>query len=381
MKMHGRTLVVDDDEMNVAIMMEILGDQCDLIIARNGNEALEIVEENDVALVLLDIMMPGIDGYQVCRQIKSSAKGEATHVVLVSAKASTAERVVGYEAGADDYLVKPFDGDELLAKVRVQLRLRNALVELAKARQETVVDNVRLERIVEQQTRDLLETRDLVVFALAKLADSRDPETGSHLERIRAYGQILAEQLCREGPYTDVVDHAFIDNIYLSSPMHDIGKVGIPDAILLKPEQLTDDEFNMMKMHCAIGANALSEVLRHGNSGRFLTMAIEIATWHHERWDGSGYPDGLAGQDIPLSARIVALADVFDALTSVRVYKDAILPQVARTMIENGAGQHFDPDVVDAFRRRFDDFLTVRQQFTEADRRASAELSDADRAA
>jgi putative two-component system response regulator len=360
----AKVLIVDDDPMNLTILREVLDGRFGPIVeARNGAEAVEAVKRDQPALALMDIMMPEMDGYQACRLIKQSDWGASTHVILLSAKASTAERVQGYDAGADDYLTKPFDEEELLAKARVQLRLRQALRELAEARAATAADNVKLEAVVEQRTGQLLEMRDLLVFALAKLADSRDPETGEHLERIREYSRVLADQLRRHGPYRDDIDDDFVRSIYRSSPLHDIGKVGIPDVVLLKPGRLTDREFEMMKQHAMIGADALGEVARHGKtSGRFLNMAIDIARHHHERFDGSGYPDKLSGHSIPLAARIVALADVFDALTSIRVYKAAFTIEVARSMIEAESGNHFDPAVVEAFKARFDDFARIRRE-------------------
>jgi PAS domain S-box-containing protein len=224
----------------------------------------------------------------------------------------------------------------------------------------TVMDITRrkqAEAELEAAQRQLMATRDVSVFALAKLAESRDPETGEHLERMRTYAQLLAEQLRRAGPYVDQIDDTFLEDLFRSSPLHDIGKVGIPDSVLLKPGRLTADEFEVMKRHTLIGADTLESALQHTGHGGFLQMAAGIARWHHERFDGSGYPDKLAGQNIPLAARIVALADVYDALTSPRVYKSAYDPRLAREMIEAESGRHFDPVVVDAFRVCYPDFL------------------------
>lgn len=358
-------LIVDDDDLNRSILVEVLEDDYALIQAVNGREAIEAVEAHAPGLVLLDVMMPEMDGYEACRRIKASAAGGSTHVILVSAKASPAERVRGYDAGADDYVVKPFDGEELLAKVRVQLRLRQALLELGEARAALVQDNQRLNVKVETQSQAIDDTRDLVVFALAKLAESRDPETGEHLDRIREYCQVLAEHLAEHGPYTAEIDATFRRQIYRASPLHDIGKVGIPDAILLKPGRLTDREFDVMKQHTVLGAEALAEVANHDVSGTFLQMAIEIARSHHERWDGSGYPDGLVGDATPLPARLVAVADVFDALTSVRVYKKAFANDLARSMIEAETGTQFDPVVVEAFTACYDRFVDIRRRLAD----------------
>jgi putative two-component system response regulator len=365
-------LLVDDEELNLTILREALGETFGpLVTARTGLEAIEQVKQHAPALVLMDIMMPGMNGYEACRAIKQSDFGQLTHVILVSAKASTPERVQGYEAGADDYITKPFEEEELLAKVRVQLRLRHALCELGRAQAVIAADNEKLEMLVEQRTKQLVETRDLVVFALAKLVDSRDPETGDHLERIRLYSRVLARQLSKEGPYTGRIDGAFIDGIYQSSPLHDIGKVGIPDVILLKPGRLSEAEFGIMKDHAVIGAQALAEMAgQRDGGGAFLKMAVEIARHHHERWDGSGYPDKLAGEAIPLAARIVAVADVFDALTSVRVYKAAYSVEVARSMITNESGKHFDPAVVEAFTKCYSEFVAIRRQYDGASKPA-----------
>ncbi len=357
--MKQRVLIVDDNPINVEVLEELLSDDYALATAPSGEAGLRTMKDFAPDLVLLDIMMPGIDGYETCRRIKSDPCGNLTQVVLVSGRASTQERLTGYAAGADGYIVKPFNHDELLATVRIQFRLRGALTELARMKATAEMQNMDLERRVSERTARIRETRNVTMFALAKLADSRDPETGEHLERIRGYCQILADHLSRQGPYGSEIDKQFEEDLYLASPLHDIGKVGIPDAILLKPGKLTADEFEIMKEHASIGAETLEAAAGHTHSGGFLTMAIEIARSHHERFNGSGYPQGLKGQDIPLAARIVALADVFDALTSTRVYKAAMDPGRARTIIEEEAGQHFDPIVVEAFRVRYDDSIEI----------------------
>jgi response regulator RpfG family c-di-GMP phosphodiesterase len=219
----------------------------------------------------------------------------------------------------------------------------------------------RLDELVQERTSQITETRDVAMFVLASLAESRDPETGEHLERMRSYCHILAEELRNNSPYSEQIDNKFIADLYRSSPLHDIGKVGIPDCILLKSGSLTDEEFEVMKQHSAIGAEALSRTIRSVTSADFLEMAADIARWHHERFDGTGYPDGLKGALIPLSARIVALADVYDALTSSRVYKPAFRPEIAYMMICQERGKHFDIVIVDAFIARYDDFLQVRK--------------------
>jgi putative two-component system response regulator len=355
----GRILIVDDCSMNLDILRELLGNQYELESAETGEECLEKVVQFSPDLILLDIMMPGIDGYETCQRIKQGPMGRFIQVIMVSGKASMAERLHGFEAGADDYVTKPFDHEELQARIKTQFRLRETQLELWQANARIQQFNAELEQLVEQRTAEVTATRDVALFALAKLAESRDPETGEHLERMRNYSRILAEALRKKGPYTRQIDAQYVDDIFRTSPLHDVGKVGIPDQILLKPGRLTREEFEIMKQHTTIGGAALEKAAGQGPCGSFLEMAVQIAWHHHERYDGSGYPRGLAGQDIPLSARIVALADVFDALTSRRVYKDAFSPEKAREMIEAEVGRHFDPAVVDAFVDRWDDFLAV----------------------
>lgn len=369
--MKNRILIVDDDQLNREILHEILCDQYELAEASTGEEGLQRISDFGPDLVLLDIMLPGIDGYEVCRQIKSAPDSELTFVAMVSGRASAQERMAGFDAGADDYFVKPFDHNELSTKVGILFRLRGTALELAKGRAELQLYSADLERLVRERTIEVEETRNVAVFALAKLAESRDPETGVHLERMRCYSQILAEQLSESGPYKAQIDAQFLRDIYLSSPLHDVGKVGIPDAILLKPGQLSTGEFQIMQGHALIGAEALAEAASRTDSGGFLGMAAQIARTHHERYNGSGYPDGLTGLDIPLAGRIVALADVYDALTSVRVYKAAFDTSIAMSMIEQETGKHFDPVVVEAFRERHEDFMREHLKFRAAEKNAA----------
>lgn len=359
MNSRGRILVVDDCQTNVDILVRILRKEYDLETALDGLECLEKFSSFRPHLVLLDIMMPGLDGYEVCRRIKSSAVGEFVQVVLVSGKGSTPERLRGYEADADDYIVKPFDHDELRSKVRVQFRLWQAQQDLRKANQQLQLHSDDLEMLIEARSRELTSTQDMAVFALAQLAESRDPETGEHLLRIRLYSHMLAQQLASGSKYSHEIDEQFLQDLYRSSPLHDIGKVSIKDAILLKPGRLTTDEFEQMKLHVLSGAETLEVAREHVGHGTFLDMAAHIARYHHERFDGNGYCAGLKGEEIPLAARIVALVDVYDAVTSKRVYKDAIDPLQARQIITEGAGTHFDPVVVEAFLANFDRFVTI----------------------
>ena len=331
----------------------------ELTFASQGAEALELVRQSrragrPFALAFVDVRMPpGWDGIETVHRLWQVDPD--IQVVFCTAYSDRSWQETTDMLGVTDrflILKKPFDNVEvrqlavaLTEKWRMAAELRQLVYGLTDQ--------------VEQRTREVLATRDLTVFALAELAESRDLDTGLHLERIRGYSQLLAHELQRTGPYTDLIDEQFLEDLYRSAPLHDIGKVGIPDAILLKPGRLTPEEFDVMKRHSLIGAETLENVVRHSGSGGFLKMAAEIARYHHERFNGAGYPDGLRGRAIPLAARIVALADVWDALTTARVYKPAYDADKAREIILSETGQHFDPAIVDAFRTCYPQFLRL----------------------
>ena len=320
--------------------------------ALQGGEGLEKVKESiqegrPYAVAFVDIYMPpGLDGIETVERIWE--EDPRLQVVVCTAYSDRSWPEMIERLGETDRLLilkKPFDNIEIRQ------------IACSLSRKWDLFYNI--DKIVKQRTEQIAETRDIAVFALAKLTESRDPETGYHLERIRSYSQIIAEHLAKEGPYRDRIDDEFLENLYRSSPLHDIGKVGIPDSILLKPGLLSVTEFDEMKKHSIIGEKAIRMAVMQGRSGGFLDMAAEIARSHHERFDGSGYPDGLKGEDIPLSARIVALADVYDAITSCRVYKSAVEHDVARGMVEAESGKHFDPVILEAFLSRWEDILEV----------------------
>ncbi|MBX7075282.1 MAG: HD domain-containing protein [Pirellulales bacterium] len=332
----------------------------ELSSALQGKDGLECARQavqrgEPFAVAFVDVRMPpGWDGIETAQRLWTVDPN--LQIVICTAHSDYSFEQMLERLGYTDRLLilkKPFDNVEVM-QLAIALTRKWELAQQARER----VDN--LEQTVAAQARDVVDTRDVAVFALAQLAESRDPETGQHLERIRSYCRILADELHVRGPYTDLIDEQFVDDIFRSSPLHDIGKVGIPDAILLKPGRLSEREFAILKKHTLIGAGALERAAAHSGCGGFLQMAADIARYHHERWDGTGYPHGLLAEDIPLAARITALADVFDALTSVRVYKAAYDPEIARVMIEEQGGKHFDPAVVDAFRNRFDEFLSTQ---------------------
>ena len=329
-------LVVDDDAVTAAVLEHsLLQFGYDVTVARDGREAFQVVRRGDVRMVVSDWCMPEMSGLELCRQIRQRCAGAYVYIILLTSNKRTEDVVEGLNAGADDYITKPFQPEELQVRLRVGERVLS------------------------------LESRDLTIFALAKLAESRDPDTGAHLERIREYSRIMAEELTRTGRASEHLDGEFVQMIYMTSPLHDIGKVGIPDSILLKPGPLTDDEFAVMKRHTVIGGETLDTLAAAHPDARFLLFARDIAWSHHEWYDGNGYPRGLAGEDIPLCGRIVTVADVYDALTSKRVYKEAYSHEVARAIITERRGTQFDPQVVDAFVRRQDDFFRLKEALAE----------------
>lgn len=315
-----QVLAVDDKRTDLELLTHALKQWgYDVKRARNGREAMHVLRSSPCRIIITDWEMPEVDGLELCRRIRAEQFGGYRYVILLTCHAAQDEIVSGLAAGADDFLAKPFNPGELLA------RLRGA------------------ERVLS------LDTRNLTIFALARLAEARDPETIGHLERVQGYSRVIAEQLSRQHQFANDIDGRFASLIYLTSPLHDIGKVGIPDRVLLKPGRLTRDEFEVMKRHTVLGMRTLDDALRRFPEADFLRMARDIVAAHHEHFDGSGYPYGLAKDDIPLAARIVAVADVYDALTSQRPYKSAYSHDYAASVINDAAGKQFDPCIVDAF--------------------------------
>jgi len=339
-----RILIVDDDELALDVLACFLRqDGHEPVLARNGNEALEVLDDQELHMVITDWVMPQMDGLELCRRIRASERPSYVYTILLTARAGMDSVVEGLSAGADDFLVKPFHPQELHARVGTASRI------LA------------------------IESREVAIFAMAKLVESRDPETGEHLERMRRYSAILARSIERKSEFGEQLIADFSQLIYLTSPLHDVGKIGIPDFVLLKPGRLSDREFDIMKTHTTIGAQTLDAAVRRYPGVEYLRMARDIALTHHERFDGAGYPSGLAGEDIPLCGRVVALADVYDALSSKRVYKAAIDHDIARSIIIEEAGTQFDPRIVNAFIEREEEFRTVRARFQNA---ATEEMTD-----
>ncbi len=332
-----KILVVDDD----AIAREMLSHALDAAgyeveTACDGHEALEVIRQGGFRLVISDWEMPRMSGLELCKAIRSEDFDGYVYVILLTVHGRSQDVVAGLRAGADDYVTKPFETAELEMRIRVGERILS------------------------------LETRDVTIFAMAKLAESRDPETGAHLERVRSYSFVLAQYLRTLPKYQDQIDSKYVQLLYQTSPLHDIGKIAIPDCVLLKPDHLNEREQKIMRTHTTRGAQTLDAALRQYPHADFLLMARNIAASHHERFDGTGYPNGLCGEDIPLCGRIIALADVYDAITSKRVYKNAFSHDIAHGIIVSESGKHFDPDVVEAFIKNEQAFIDICQRYAHA---------------
>ncbi len=357
-------LIVDDSPENLAVLNELLQPAYRVRVATSGEKALQLaVTSPSPDLILLDVMMPGMDGYEVFSRLRADPRTRDIPVIFVTAMDSTEAEMRGLEIGAVDYITKPIVPLIVLARVRTQM-------ELKQARDWLRDQNAFLEAEVARRMGENLLIQDVSIFALAHLAETRDPETGNHLRRTQGYVHALADHLQNHPRFSEFLTAANITLLTKSAPLHDIGKVGIPDHILLKPGKLTPEEWEIMKTHAQLGSQAIEQAEHDITQPvKFLELAKEIAHWHHERWDGSGYPDGLAGDAIPISARLMAMADVFDALINRRVYKEPFSFATAREIIVAENGRQFDPDVVAAFLAIFDVFETIATRYSDTEGR------------
>ena len=353
-------LVVDDTTDNLTVLGELLQPEYLVRAASSGRRALQVAASQPRPdLILLDVMMPEMDGFKVFALLRENPATRDIPVIFVTAMDGSTDEEHGLELGAVDYITKPLRPAVVLARVRTHLELKRA--------RDLLSDHNRfLEAEVARRMADNQLIQDVSIQALARLAETRDPETGNHLLRTQGYVLTLARALGGHPRFAAFLSEENIILLAKSAPLHDIGKVGIPDNVLLKPGKLTADEWGLMKTHAEIGATAIERAERDSpRPVAFLGLAKEIAHWHHEKWDGSGYPDGLARDAIPVSARLMALADVFDALISRRVYKAPMPYSQAREIIVEGQGRHFDPDVVDAFLSSFDTFCAIADRHRE----------------
>ena len=356
-------LVVDDTPDNLSLMSGLLKDKYKVKIANNGERALKVVMTGTLPdIILLDIMMPVMDGYETCRQLKANPETKDVPVIFLTAKAEVEDEIKGFELGAVDYITKPISPPIVLARVHTHLQLK-------RIRDYLKDQNEFLENEVQKRTREVVAVQEVTILAMASLAETRDNDTGNHIRRTQFYIRALAEKLRNHERFRHLLnDDKTIDMLFKSAPLHDIGKVGIPDAILLKPGRFTPEEFEIMKSHTTIGRDAiLAAERRLGLELPFLAYAKEIAYTHQEKWDGTGYPEGLSGDDIPISGRLMAVADVYDALICRRVYKEGMPHEKAVGIILESKGSHFDPDVVDAFMEIAGEFKEIAKRFEDTD--------------
>lgn len=355
-------LVVDDSPDNLSLMGDLLKNDYKVKVANNGEKALRIARsENPPDLILLDIMMPAMDGYEVCRLLKSDAESRDIPVIFLTALTETEDEKHGFELGAVDYITKPISPAIVMARVQTHLNLKAAADFLRDKNQF-------LEQEVNRRTCEVRAIQEVTILALASLAETRDTDTGNHLRRTQLYVKALALKLKNHARFQEYLTDNNITMLFKSAPLHDIGKVGIPDRILLKPGKLEPEEFEIMKTHTTIGRDAIEHAERSlGANVEFLRTAKEIALSHQEKWDGSGYPEELSGDDIPISGRLMAVADFYDALISRRVYREGLPHQTVVQMLIEGRGTHFDPDIVDAFIDLQDEFREIAQKFVDSD--------------
>jgi putative two-component system response regulator len=355
-------LVVDDTPDNLYLMKNLLQDHYKVKIASTGEQALRIAaSDSPPDMILLDIMMPGMDGYEVCLQLKQSPATMGIPVIFLTARSEVEDEEKGLELGAVDYITKPISPSIVLARVKSHLAL--------KVMDDFLRDqNHFLELEVAKRLLEVTAVQDVTILAMASLAETRDSDTGNHLRRTQFYIKALAEKLRDHPRFSAFLTTANIHAIFKCAPLHDIGKVGIPDYILLKPGKLEPHEFEIMKTHTTLGYNAILNAERAlGKPVEFLSFAMSIALSHQEKWDGTGYPHGLAGDAIPIPARLMAVADVYDALICRRIYKEAMPHESAVQIMLEGRGTHFDADMLDAFITIQSEFRSISQRFADTD--------------
>ncbi|TAN69052.1 MAG: two-component system response regulator [Methylobacter sp.] len=355
-------LVVDDTPDNLTLMNNLLKGSYKIKIANGGDKALKIAaSDSPPDLILLDIMMPGMDGYEVCRRLKRNPKTMDIPVIFLTAKAEVEDEKKGLELGAVDYITKPISPPIVMARVKNHLAL-NAMSDFLRDKNEF------LELEVAKRTREVMAIQDVTILVMASLAETRDSDTGNHIRRTQFYVKALAERLREHPRFAWFLTESNINMLFKSAPLHDIGKVGIPDRILLKPGRFEPHEFEIMKTHTTLGYEAIVHAeTALGTNVEFLSFAKAIALSHQEKWDGSGYPQGLAGDDIPIAARLMAVADVYDALISRRVYKKSMPHEKAVQIMVVGRGTHFDADMFDAFIDIQEEFRAIALRFIDSD--------------
>jgi len=336
-------LIIDDVVTNLAVLSDIVKGEGHLVrTARNVGEAEEAMKKKLPDLILSDISMPGTDGYEFCKRLKADSKTETIPLIFISAMNDSGSKQKGYELGAVDFISKPFDLYEVKLRINTQLRAVSAKIELGE-------QNRRLNKMMSDQIAMITEDQRYLIYGLVKLAEAREDPTGTHLVNVSVNAELLAQGLQLSPEYEKVISNSFIEDIGLAAPLHDIGNLAIKDRILLKEGRLTSDEMAVIKTHPEIGARTLMDMYSHNEFSRYLGMAIDIAYYHHEKWDGTGYPKGLKERNIPISARIFSIVDVYDTLTRDKCYRDAYTHEEAMEIIREETGTRFDPEIADIF--------------------------------
>jgi len=345
-------MIVDDDVINLKLLTEMLQTAgYDVRAFDSPLKALKSALNDPPDMIILDILMPELNGIELCRILKQNPNLSETPILFITAIEDVNNKIKAFSVGASDYITKPYHIQEVLARIKTHLALKEANLQLKKY-------NFELLKLVEEKAKEIFESQLSTIVAISKLVEYRNVETGQHIERVQTFCKLLASSLKNNSYYKSLIDDEFISTIYWASALHDIGKIGIPDDILLKPRSLTPAEKEIMKQHTLIGARALEEVRKKYPKNNFINMGIEIARWHHERWDGKGYPDGLIGEEIPLSARIMALVDMYDALRANRPYKPPFGHEESVELIKMEEGHALDPIIVE-------NFLSIEEKFSQ----------------
>jgi putative two-component system response regulator len=355
MEEKAKILIADDEERNLRLIEALLLPLgYEVILARDGEEALQKVQAVAPDLILLDIMMPGLDGFEVSRRIKNNEETKVIPIVMVTVLGEVEDRVKALEAGADDFLTKPVDKTELRARAHSLLKVKAYNDHMRNYQKELEAEVTKRTEQVRRGFEKLKVASLKTIHNLSRASEYKDEDTGAHIQRMSYYSAAVARKMG--------LTERTVEAILYASPMHDVGKIGIPNQILLKPGKLDPDEWETMKQHTTIGGRILE-----GSDTGFLKLAEVIALTHHEKWDGSGYPKGLKGSEIPLAGRITAIADVFDALTSKRPYKEPLELDKAYDIIKESRGSHFDPEVVDAFFAVEDEIMSIKERYKDQD--------------
>lgn len=366
-------LAVDDSPQNLQQIHGLLASEYRVKVAKDGATAFKAIAQEEPDLILLDVLMPEMDGYEICNKIKADESLSDIPIIFLTAKSEDTDQEYGFSLGAADYISKPFSPKVTLARVKTHLELKR-MTDMLKDQNIYLEQEVQARTArIREQTEHLQAIEEATILIVTSLAETRDLETGNHIRRTQYFIETIAQKLVADGTYADELKQQDIPVIVRSAPLHDIGKVGIPDAILNKRGKLTVYEFELMKTHAQLGLDAIEKAERQlGVKVDFLEFAKEIAVGHHEKWDGSGYPKGLSGREIPISARLMAIADVYDALVNQRCYKPAIEHNIAIELMREGRGKHFDPLIFDAFMACESTIIAIANEFRDEDEDANA---------